>query len=152
MNRGYEGQWGHLHVTEEEVVAFLPQLNSAGIFLLFAPDGSIAGSCRANISAEDAARTALIDAPGIVPEYRAANLALPLLLATIHWLLPQEPAILELEGWGDAPETIALYCSLGFQTIKEEISYRREVKDGRQRKPLNREAVDRLRETRSDLS
>lgn len=128
LNRGYEGQWGHLHMTQEEVAAFLPQLNFAGIFLLFAPDGSLAGSCRADLNAEDDTRTALIDAPGIIPEYRDASLVLPLLLAAIHWLLPQKPAVLELEAWGDIPETIALYCSLGFQTIREEISYRRDVK------------------------
>jgi mycothiol synthase len=55
---------------------------------------------------------------------RATNLALPLLLTTIHWLLPQGPTTLELEAWGDTLETIALYRSLGFETIREEISYR----------------------------
>jgi mycothiol synthase len=150
-NRGYEGQWGHLHVTEEEVAAFLLRLNSAGIFLLFAPDGRAAGTCRANFNIEDTTRTALIDAPGVAPEYRAAGLALPLLLAVIRWLLPQKPAMLELEAWGDTPENLALYRELGFQTVREEISYRREVRDEEQRQPLNREAVDRLQETREAI-
>lgn len=131
MNRGYEGHWGHLQVTQEEVARFLLQLNHAGIFLLFAPDGTIVGTCRAELNelltTERGAPTALVDAPGIVPGYRDANLYLPLLLTAIHWLLPQSPAILELESWGDAPGTIDLYHSLGFRVMRGEISYRRDL-------------------------
>lgn len=132
LNHSYEGYWGHLHCTEEEVARFLPYLNPAGIFLLFAPDGTIAGTCRAELSEqltqERGIPTALIDAPGIVIRYRKADLALPLLLTAIHWLLPQHPAVLELEAWGEAPDTLARYRSLGFTTMKEEISYRRNLK------------------------
>jgi GNAT superfamily N-acetyltransferase len=128
LNRSYEGIWGHLQSTQEEVAQWLPQLNSAGIFLLFAPDGTLAGTCRADFSKHltkaQGALTALIDAPGIVPGYRDAHLSLPLLLTVIHWLLPQHPGVLELESWGDTPETLQRYCSLGFRVVKEEISYR----------------------------
>ena len=131
LNRSYEGLWGHLQSKPEDVARWLPQLNHAGIFLLFASDGTIAGTCRAELSEhlleERGVPTALIDAPGIIPEYRNADLYLPLLLTTIHWLLPQGPAIYEMESWGDAPETLALYRSLGFSLLKEEISYRREL-------------------------
>ncbi len=131
LNRGYEGCWGHVQTTQEEVARFLPFLNLAGIFLLFAPDGTIAGTCRAELSEqltqERGTPTALIDAPGIVSRYRQAGLALPLLLTTIHWLLPQHPQTLELEAWGEAPGTLALYHALGFTTTKEEISYRRNL-------------------------
>ena len=131
INRGYQGLWGHLQTTQEGNAAWLTQLNHAGIFLLFAPDGTIAGICRADLSehltTERGVPTALIDAPGVVPEYRAANLYLPLMLTAIHWLLPQGPTRLELESWGDAPATLALYRSLGFTVMKEEISYRRDL-------------------------
>jgi len=132
LNRSYEGLWGHLQSKQEDVARWLPQLNYAGIFLLFAPDGTIAGTCRADLNehltTERGALTALIDAPGIVPEYRNANLYLPLLLIAIHWLLPRGAATLELESWGDTPDTIALYRSPGFGVIREEISYRRDLK------------------------
>ena len=134
LNRGYEGLWGHLQCDQEEIAHWLQQshMDHTGIFLLFAPDGTIAGTCRADLNeqltAERGTPIALIDAPGVVPEYRDANLFLPLLLTTIDWLLPQNPTTLELDSWGDAPSTIALYASLGFSTIKEEISYRRTLK------------------------
>src|SRR5215472_5384724 len=132
MNRCYEGLWGHLHTTEDEVAGWLPQLNHAGIFFLFAPDGTIAGVCRADLSehltTQRGAPTALIDAPGVVTAYRNSNLYLPLLLTTMHWLLPQSPATLELESWSDAPDTLALYRSIGFTTMKEEISYRLDLR------------------------
>lgn len=131
LNRGYEGYWGHLQNTQEEVARFLLHLNHAGIFLLFAPDGTIAGTCRAELSEllteERGTPTALIDAPGIVTQYHGAGLALPLLLTAIHWLLPQHPQALELEAWGEAPGTLALYQALGFSVTKEEISYRRNL-------------------------
>ncbi|MEO6889599.1 MAG: GNAT family N-acetyltransferase [Ktedonobacteraceae bacterium] len=131
LNRSYEGYWGHLQVTQDDVAQLLLHLNHAGIFLLFAPDGTIAGTCRADLSeplAQEAGDpTALIDAPGIVARYREANLALPLLLTVIQWLLPQHPVKLELEAWGEAPGTLADYRSLGFTVTKEEISYRRNL-------------------------
>lgn len=131
LNCGYEGYWGHLQSTQEEVTRFLFHLNHAGIFLLFAPDGTIAGTCRAELSEplteERGVPTALIDAPGIVARYHEAGLALPLLLTAIHWLLPQHPQTLELEAWGEAPRTLALYQTLGFSVTKEEISYRRNL-------------------------
>jgi len=131
LNRGYEGYWGHLQSTQEEVARFLLHLNHAGIFLLFAPDGMIAGTCRAELSepltGERRTPTALIDAPGIVARYREAGLALALLLTAIHWLLPQHPQTLDLEAWGEAPGTLALYRALGFSVTKVEISYRRNL-------------------------
>jgi mycothiol synthase len=131
MNRSYEGLWGHLQTSEAEHAHLLPQLKQEGMFLLFAPDGAVAGVCRGYMSerltAQRGLLTAYVDAPGVVPHYRSAGLYLPLLLTALHWLLPQGPAAIELESWGDAPETLALYRELGFTVIKEEISYRREL-------------------------
>jgi ribosomal protein S18 acetylase RimI-like enzyme len=131
MNRSYEGLWGHLQTSEEDQARWLPRLKQEGIFLLFAPDGAVAGVGRAELSeqltAQRSVPTGHIDAPGVVPEFRGAGLYLPLLLTLIHWLLPQQPAALELESWGDEPGTLALYRTLGFSVMKEEVSYRRDV-------------------------
>jgi ribosomal protein S18 acetylase RimI-like enzyme len=131
LSRSYEGYWGHLQMSRDDAADFLRSLNHAGIFLLFAPNGSIAGTCRAelreNLTRERGLTTALIDAPGIAAEYREADLAVPLLLTAIHWLLSERPEILELEAWGEAPSTLARYHALGFTVTKEEISYRRDL-------------------------
>lgn len=34
---------------------------------------------------------------------------------------------LELESWGDKPDTLALYQTAGFETLRQEISYRLDV-------------------------
>lgn len=131
LNRCYEGYWGHLHCRQEDVAQLLLHLDHAGIFLLFAPDGTIAGTCRAHLSKppsqEYGPSIVLIDAPGIVAPYREANLALPLLLTVLHWMLPQHPATIELEAWGEEPRILAHYRVLGFTPVKEEISYHRNL-------------------------
>lgn len=132
LNRSYEGLWGHLQVSPAEIEAALPFFNQEGTFLLFAPDGAVAGIVRTQMSKalteKRGVPTGHIDAPGVVPEYRDAGLYLPLLLTAIHWLRPQEPVALEFEAWGEAPDTLTLYRDLGFTVLKEEISYRLEVK------------------------
>lgn len=129
MNRGYEGRWGHLHVSEEDVAAWFPRLKQEGIMLLFAPDGALAGIGRAELSEQLTARrgvlTGMIDAPGVIPEYRQHELYVPLLLTLIHWLLTEGPARIEIESWGDDAQTLARYRDLGFWLAREEISYRR---------------------------
>jgi mycothiol synthase len=129
MNRGYAGRWGHLHISEEEVAIWFPRLKQEGIVLLFAPDGAVAGVGRAELSERLTARRGmpigLIDAPGVVPEYRDSGLYVPLLLTLLHWLLTEQPAYIEIESWGDDPRTLALYRDLGFQVAREELSYRR---------------------------
>lgn len=130
-NRGYEGLWGHRHINQEELEAWFPQLQKEGIFLLFAPDGAIAGICRAEISEHLTAlrgvSTGLIDAPGVVPHYRKSGLYLPLVLTALQWLVPQSPVQIELESWGDAASTLATYRTMGFTPIQEAISYRRSL-------------------------
>ncbi|HZU69650.1 MAG TPA: GNAT family N-acetyltransferase [Ktedonobacteraceae bacterium] len=129
MNRGYEGLWGHRHVEREELGKWIPQFIQEGIFLLFAPGGTVAGMCRAEMSEHltslRGVPTALIDAPGIVPEYRETGLHVPLVLTAVQWLIPQAPARIEMESWGDALSTLASYRGLGFTPMQEAISYRR---------------------------
>jgi mycothiol synthase len=130
VNQSYDGYWGHFHSTPDEVARYLLRRDHAGIFILFAPDGSIAGTGRAELrepATQGDVPTALVDAPGIVSRYRHADLGPPLLLAAIHWLLPKGPAAIDLEAWGEAPATLARYRELGFAVTKEEISYRRRL-------------------------
>jgi ribosomal protein S18 acetylase RimI-like enzyme len=130
LNQSYDGYWGHLQSTPDEVARYLLRLDHAGIFLLFAPDGAIAGTGRAELrepASPDAAPTALVDAPGIVSGYRDTDLSVPLLLTAIYWLLPKKPALIELEAWGEAPTMLSRYRELGFSVTKQELSYRRRL-------------------------
>ena len=129
VNRSYEGLWGHRHLSQEEIELWFPQLSPGGIFLLFAPDASVIGICRAEVSEHLATlrgvSAGLVDAPGIVPIYRDAGLYAPLLLTVLQWLASQNLATIELESWGDTTATLDLYRALGFALMQEAISYRR---------------------------
>jgi mycothiol synthase len=128
MNRGYQGLWGHHWITIEEMAEWFPQLTLEGLFLLFAPDGTVAGICHAemseHLSALRGVSTGWIDAPGVAAEYREDVFYRSLLLTAMRWLAPQSPSVIELESWGDAAQTLAAYSTLGFTVVQEQISYR----------------------------
>lgn len=120
--------WGHRWITMEEMTEWFPQLTFAGTFLLFAPDGTVAGICRAemseHLSALRCVSTGWIDAPGVVAEYREDAFYRLLLLTAMRWLTPQSPSVIELESWSDTAQTLAVYRTLGFTVVQEAISYR----------------------------
>lgn len=131
-NRSYRGLWGHHEMTEEEMKIWLPDYSFDGAFLLYGPAGDVVGLCRSEISTrlseQRGHRTGYIDAPGIVAEHRDKNLYLPLLLTGLHWLRAQGQMPIELESWGDSTHTLTAYQQTGFTIIRQEISYRRDLK------------------------
>jgi len=132
-NRCYAGVWGHQTVSEEDVQGWLPEVDAEGAFLLFAPDGEIAGMCLAAMSQSLSERrsepTGLIDAPGVVAGRRSEKLYLPQALHALGWLQHQRPAPVSivLESWGDDPATLDLYTGIGFTVTRREVSYRLDV-------------------------
>ena len=137
FNTCFLGQWGHNHLAADDLRAWLPSFDANGMFLAFAPDGSVAGMCRAAKSgtpnASDGQPTGHLDAPGVAPAYRALSLHLPLALTGLRWLGQQRDASgkplasVTLESWGDSPEMLALYQTLGFAIEQQEHSYRWDV-------------------------
>jgi hypothetical protein len=129
VNRGYEGLWGHHQLTVEEVAQRLPTLAPEEMLFLFAETGAIAGICRVEINMRlsdlRGRQTALVDAPGIVPEHRDQGLYRPLLLNALAWAIQRQVERIELESWGDAPAVLDEYRALGFVTLQEAISYQR---------------------------
>jgi ribosomal protein S18 acetylase RimI-like enzyme len=93
-------------------------------------DRFVVGVCRSahhpQRSARNGQSTGYIDAPGIIPDYRTPDLYSALLLHAAQWLRRHDQ-VLELESWGDAPETIALYQTLGFTILHQQIAYQREL-------------------------
>ena len=130
-NRCYAGVWGHQTVSNDDVQGWLPEVNQDGAFLLFAPDGDIAGMCLAQVSKRLSERrgepTGLIDAPGVVPERRGEGLYLPQTLHALGWLQQQTapaPVSILLQSWGDDTATLDLYMKIGFTVTLREVSYR----------------------------
>jgi len=101
------------------------------IVLLFSDNGDIAGVCRVEIRSRlselRGRRTALVDAPGIVPEYRDQGHYRPLLLNALQWAIQRQVERIEMESWGDAPAVLNEYRALGFDTLQQAISYRRQL-------------------------
>jgi hypothetical protein len=65
-----------------------------------------------------------LDSPGVVPEQRANNLYLPLLLQAANWVRTQEPVDIEIESYGDDPSVLAQYQEVGFEKIQQQDIYR----------------------------
>ena len=68
-------------------------------------------------------RENLVDAPGIVPEERRNNLALPLLLTAMRTLRNAGARTLRLISWGELPATLDEYKKAGFSLVKRRIGY-----------------------------
>lgn len=125
----FQGQWGHHdRITEEDVRGWFAEMHLEGIFLLFGPDDTVVGLCRAEISEQlsrqQGRRVGYIDAPGIVPEARDEALYQPLLSTAITWLQTQQAESLEMESWGDSERVLALYQQNGFANVYREAIYR----------------------------
>lgn len=129
FNQGFAGLWGHHIVTEADVTQALPSLTWEGVFLLFAPDGTVAGICCAQCHSQRTERngqpTGYIDSPGVVPAHRSESLYQALLLHAVQWLRTQHQTRVELESWGDTKETIQSYEQLGFSIMRQQLAYQR---------------------------
>ncbi|HET9109801.1 MAG TPA: GNAT family N-acetyltransferase, partial [Ktedonobacterales bacterium] len=128
-NRGYEGLWGHNVSSAENWSHWLTGMDITGISLLFDPAGAVAGIVRAELRERDGARVGVVDAPGVVSEWRGAGLYRPLLLQALSWLAPRGAAEYRIESWGDDPAVIQEYVALGFARDRQDTLYRRRLAD-----------------------
>lgn len=128
-DRGFAGLYGHHRTTEAGFAPVLAELDPDGLFILFAPDGGVAGTVGAELAPDRTQRngvlTGLVDSPGVVPERRSLELYGALLLSGTAYLKKQSAVRAELQSWGDAPETIQLYKSLGFGTVHQQVAFQR---------------------------
>jgi mycothiol synthase len=130
MNLSRRDMWGHAEntegaVTEETVMRGLPRWDPEGIFMLFAPDGDVAGICRAQPGGDS---PDYIDAPTLAPEHRRYRLQRPLLLAAMRWLRERGRQTIRMDPYGDDEQTIDLYREIGFILDQHFIGYRRDLK------------------------
>ena len=98
-----------------------------GIFIAFAPDGSVAGVCVARLGAKvaghDEERAKTVDSPGVVPEHHHLGLQRPLTLTAMHWLRGYGSGPLDLESYGDQEDAIEIYREVGFVLQEHYVEY-----------------------------
>jgi hypothetical protein len=103
----YRGQWGHKTPQPEDWPFELPP---GTVTLSLRRDGVIAGVCRVDPA------SGLVDAPGVVPAYRADISAYEELL-TAALALVDAPTV-GVESWGEGPERLAVCERLGLVTAE----------------------------------
>lgn len=128
INRGYAHLWGHDEntaggVTTADAARYLSRFDPRAVWIVFAPDGSPIGSCRAEVGQQQD----VLDGPGIAPEHEGLHLQVPLALHACAWLRAQGRRAIRLESWGDAEETIKLYEGVGFRVVEKYRAYKRAV-------------------------
>jgi ribosomal protein S18 acetylase RimI-like enzyme len=128
MNLSYIPLWGHREVSDEEMASFLSDFVQDGLFLVFTEKGRVIGVSRVEPSAERTLKngkpTGYIDAPGIVPQHRRLDLYRALVLTGIKWLRDQGQTLIEMESWGDKLEVLKMYRELGFEDVRQLVSYK----------------------------
>lgn len=124
-NGCFDDMWGHRENTElltaeeftERMAQFPDSYFPAGIFVLFAPDGEVAGICFNRF--EDDGQRRSIDSPGVIPKYRHLGLQRPLVQRSMQWLSQQGTGEYHLMTFGDFEEAVKIYKALGFVLTPE---------------------------------
>jgi hypothetical protein len=103
----FRGQWGHKTPPPDQWPFDLPPET---VTLCLRRQGEIAGVCRVDTAA------GLIDAPGVLPAYRA-DLSVYEVLLRAGAALVDTPTI-AVESWGEGPERLAVCERLGLTTAE----------------------------------
>ncbi|HEU0293358.1 MAG TPA: GNAT family N-acetyltransferase [Anaerolineales bacterium] len=135
LNVCYLDMWGHQHQdkrSEEELRSprFLKYYDADDILLLFDEQDSVLGICSVKSEArkaEDGNFTDLLDAPGILKEYRERGFQHPLVLAAIQHLRRKGTRPITLEFWGDSENALNIYRGLGFEMAHHYLAYHKEL-------------------------
>ena len=135
LNQCYLDMWGHQHndkPTEEELRSprFLKHYDAGDILLLFDPKIAIAGICSLKSEGkrdENGSLTDLIDAPGVIKEYREQGYQRQLVLAGIQHLREKGINAITLEFYGDNENALNIYHALGFEMVNLFIAYHKEL-------------------------
>ncbi len=135
LNDCYLGMWGHGHddnPSEEERKSprFLQYYDADDILLLFDEKDSIFGICSLKSQGKregNGELSDLLDAPGILQEYREQGYQRPMVLAGIQHLRKRGTRPITLEFWGDNEHALNIYRSLGFEMVNRYIAYHKEL-------------------------
>jgi mycothiol synthase len=128
LDQCYKGMVGHnQNVTSAD--RYLQYHGEEGIHLLFDEHERLIGVCAGKSQGKTDERgiSDLLDAPGLIREYRQRGFQQFLTLAVMHWLRGKGARPITLEYWGDDEQVLALYRGLGFEPVSEQIAYQREL-------------------------
>jgi hypothetical protein len=128
LGQCYKDMVGHnQNVTSAD--RYMNYYGEAGIHLLFDENEQLIGICAGKPQGKTDERgiSDLLDAPGLIKEYRQRGFQRFLALTVMHWLREQDTRPITLEYWGDDEEVIAIYRGLGFELINEQFTYQKEL-------------------------
>jgi len=128
LDQGYRDMVGHgQNVTSAD--RYMKYYGAEGIHLLFDEKDTLIGICAGKPEGKTDERgvSDLLDAPGLVREYRQRGFQRFLVLTVMHWLREKEARPITLEYWGDDEQAIAIYRDLGFELVNEQLTYHKEL-------------------------
>ena len=128
LDQCYKDQVGH-HQNVTSADRYMDYYGADGIHLLFEKGGKLIGICAAKPEGktDDQGVSDLLDAPGLVKEYRSRGFQRFLALTVMRWLREKGARPVTLEYWGDDEQAIAIYRELGYEWVNEQISYHKEL-------------------------
>lgn len=128
LNDCYKDMVGHNQsVTNAD--RFIKYRGEDGIHLLFDEQKALIGICAAKPAGKTDERgtSDLLDAPGIIKEYRHRGIQRSLTCAVMDWLRSKGTHPITLEYWGDDEGTIEIYHSIGFELVNQQITYQKSL-------------------------
>ena len=128
LNTCYRGMVGHnQNVTSAE--RYMNHYGEEGIYLLFDENKTLIGVCAGKPQGKTDERgvSDLLDAPGLIKEYRHQGLQRFLTLAVMNWLREKGSLPITLEYWGDDEQAIDIYRDLGFVLVNQQVTYHKEL-------------------------
>ena len=128
LDQCYKDMVGHnQNVTSAD--RYMNYYGQDGIHLLFDENDALIGVCAGKPQGKTDERgvSDLLDAPGLVKEYRHRGFQRFLTLAVMNWLRERGNYPIALEYWGDEEDAIEIYRNLGFELISQQITYRKEL-------------------------
>jgi mycothiol synthase len=120
----YRGMVGHRqNVTSAD--RYINYYGEEGIHLLFDEKNVLIGVSAGKPQGKTDERgvSDLLDAPGLIKEYRHRGLQRFLTLAVMNWLREKAARPITLEYWGDDERAIEIYRNLGFELVNQQITY-----------------------------
>lgn len=130
LDQCYKDMVGH-HQNVTSADRFINYYGSEGIHLLFNENGTLIGICAAKpegkTNEHGSEASDLLDAPGLIKEYRQQGIQRPLTLAVMNWLRQKGARPITLEYWGDEENAIAIYRNLGFKLVSQQITFHKEL-------------------------